>query len=228
MSSRCFSLCLSLLAVAWFVGLSVASASTIFDFSPGSGNFPFTAPGGFVDSGQPSFNQTESGITLTATAAGGNGNIGVANNPNAAPTTVGIGVAGGGGAALQANGESITVTFDTNVLLEEIVLDGHAPPEQAGVALPGFAFSLQQASTINGSAPAGTSFSGAGGATVDDTVTFGTPFALSSGQTIVFTNTTSGGYFVRSITVGVVPEPASLALLGLGGLALLATRRIGA
>ena len=218
-----YSIVLSLFAMLSF-GVSNASA-TLFDFAPGSGNFPFTAPGGFVDSGQGSFNQAEDGITLTAAASGGNGNISVANNPNANPTTVGIGVAGGGGAALQANGESITVSFDTSVLLEELVLDGHAPPEQAGVALPGFSFSLQQASTINGSAPPGTTFSGAGGATVDDTVTFGIPFALSAGQTIVFTNTTSGGYFVRSITASAIPEPTTLALLMASSIVVMSRRR---
>ena len=225
MNSRCVSLCLPLVAAACLVGLSPVSASTLFDFSPGSGDFPFTAPGGFVNSGQASFDQTESGITLTAAADGGLGTIGVANNPHVAPTTVGIGVAGGGGAALQS-GESITVTFDTDVLLEEIVLDGHAPPEMAGIALPGFSFSLQQASTINGSAPPGTSFSGAGGATVDDTLTFGTPFALSTGQSIVFTLANPmGGYFVRSVTVDVIPEPASIALLALGSLTIYSMRR---
>ena len=207
------------------IAVGDASASTVFDFSPGSGDYPFTAPGGFVDTGVSSFDQTEDGATLTAAASGGNGNISAANNPNAGPTIVGIGVAGGGGSALQANGESITVTFDTDVLLESIVLDGNAPPEQPGIALPGFSFSLQQANTINGSAPAGTVFSGAGAATVDDTLTFTTPFALSAGQSVVFTNTTSGGYFVRSLTVAVVPEPATAVLFMAPLAGWLTTRR---
>lgn len=217
-------LCASLTLLALVLAASPTHAATLFDFSPGAGDFPFTAPGGFADSGQSSFMQTEAGVTLTAAASGGNGNIGVANAPNANPTTVGIGVAGGGGAALQANGESITLSFDSNVSIESIVLDGHAPPEIAGVALPGFSFSLQQASTINGSAPAGTVFSGAGAATVDDTVTFTTPFALAAGETVVFTNTTSGGYFVRSITVNAIPEPTSLLLITMGAIGLSVSR----
>lgn len=203
------------------------AASILFDFSPGAPGYPLTAAGGFANSGMASFNQSVSGVTLTGAASGGLGTIGVANNPNVAPTTVGIGVAGNGGAALGLN-ETVSLSFDANVSIESIVLDGHAPPEVAGVTLPGTGqFTVAMADIVGGTPPPGLTFSGAGGATVDDTITFGTPFALSAGQTVDFqlTNSAGGGYFIRSITVDVVPEPATLGLLVLAGLTTLTAGR---
>ncbi|MEO0587761.1 MAG: PEP-CTERM sorting domain-containing protein [Planctomycetota bacterium] len=210
-------------SLAAFAITPVVSAA-LFDFAPGATGYPFN-PVGNVNTGVGNFNQTVDGMTLTASASGGNIS---ANNQSVGTGIVGIGVVGNGGTAINASGgESITVTFDTDVLLEQIVLDGHANPDSAGVTLPGTGlFSVIGANTVNGNPPAGVTFLSLNGGdqTVDDTITFGTPVQIDAGETVVFNNVGGGGYFIRSITVAAVPEPGSLALLGLG-VAAVAVRR---
>ena len=217
----------NLIATATILAMGAMSASAAtFDFSPGATGFPFN-PTGNVNTGVTTFSQPVSGITLTGTANGGN--ISANNQTTGAGNgNVGLGVVGNGGTAINSGGgENLTFTFDMNVLLEEIVIDGHANPESAQVALPGFTFQVVGANTINGSAPAGTTFLSTSGAdaTVEDFVTFGTPFALSAGQSIVLSNSTSGGYFVQSITASPVPEPSGIVLAAAGLLMFLRRRK---
>ena len=74
------------------------------------------------------------------------------------------------------------------------------------------------ASLVTGTAPAGTIFTG--GTTNDDgdVVTFNSPVLLTAGSTITITGDQTAGtgtFSLRNITVSPVPEPSSLALLGI-------------
>ena len=217
----------NMIAIATMLAIGTMSASaTMFDFAPGAPGFPFN-PVGNVNTGVASFTQLVNGITLTGTSTGGNIS---ANNQATGPGNgnVGLGVVGNGGTAINSTaGEKLTFTFDMDVILDEIVIDGHANPESAQVDLPGFTFQVVGANTVNGSAPAGTTFLSTNGAdaTVEDFITFSPGFTLLAGQSLMLSNSTAGGYFVQSLHAKPVPEPSGLALAAVGLLMFLRRRR---
>lgn len=171
---------------------------------------------------EPSGAATDSGIDLVVTAVGGN-----LTDPSG---DAGVGVVGSG--AGLGNGEFLELSFDAFVLLESITFDDISSPvsltiiDDAGIdGLLGTADDVLILATTSISAgatlPAGLSFDGP-----SEVLTFSPKIALAADDVIRIGGTDSNGgpdEFVVSLTV--IPEPASLALLGLGGMAMFVPRR---
>lgn len=156
---------------------------------------------------------TEAGVTVNASAAGGDLNS----------LSTSFGVDGPASSATDdsdqidnALGESITFEFvfpglTVSILSIDFVSVGSA---NAGDAV---FFAINAGSTTK----LETGVTGFSGGT--DLYTPVTPISLSSGDTLTITAEDVAG--IEGFTLDVIPEPGTLALVGLGGLTMLARRR---
>lgn len=215
-----------------FSGLLVAAASlaasgtasgAVFIAEPTTTNaatsFPtVTGPGGTNESSITSV--AVDGVTLTLTEAGGNaGGVSGSNDSGG-----GIGVTGGG--SFNINGsESLTLTFNQDVYLDQLSFAGFSFGESVDIAIP----SLSIATNIAGNQVFTTPVAGivpAANATGDFTLNFtAETFDLSTGDTIVITAGSGSSILVDSVSVTAIPEPGSLALLGLGATFMIRRKR---
>ena len=178
---------------------------------------------------------TQSGLTATVVAA----DNGVLDNIQRDSNNNFIGVAGpgststaGGAANNQISGlETLTLTFDQSVFLLGADYFGVGQNADAGVFETGI-FKVRGDSGgdvdyfengVELATPAGYTFEG-----TNDVLTVGS-LLIPAGTPLVFLqddiNGSGSAFGLQSVTVELVPEPASLALLGLGGLCLLSRRR---
>lgn len=155
-----------------------------------------------------SLSLTVDGITVTLTA-----NIGVLNTT--ATSGFGVNAPGTGDETSQIDNvlgvESVSFVFDVPVRLDQIVLSlftGGATGDLALLTIDGFA-----PLTLNPTAPA------------LDVYNFASNNTVPAGQSIVLAYQAGNGFSFDSFSVTVAPEPASLALLGLGLVGLGWSRR---
>jgi len=202
-----------LAAIAAAIGLSAAPAQAVtIDMTnpPGGGN---AAAGEAVDN-LVSGNYSQDGATLTISAVGGAGAILRANS-----TGLGVNETGDGAATQidQALSQAVSIVFDVEIDLLSIDFgsvggSGDAARIQSG------AFDLTvfdgEANWDNGTdawtAPSALN------------IPVGTPLVLSATGTASAQNARVN---VQALVFNIVPEPASMALFGLGGLCLMKRRR---
>lgn len=214
----------ALAACAALSGSAVAAPVT-FSTQPGSADFPtVTAAGG---TGQNSLtSEANAGLTLTVTADGGFNTIAGSND-------------GGGGFGVTGNGsfdinnrdvdsdESLALSFNQDVYINQItfVVFAFADSTQLDIESLSISTEARGNSTFT---PAVTGLSTDGNATGPFEINFaGEDFLLTAGETIVIGQgaNSNNGILLDGITVTAVPEPGSMALLALGGLAMVARRR---
>jgi len=146
-----------------------------------------------------SFSLTADGITATLTA-----NIGVLNTT--AVSGFGVNAPGTGDETSQIDNilgvESVSIVFNVGVRLDQIVLSlftGGATGDVASLTIDGFA-----PLTLNPTAPA------------LDVYDFASNNTVPAGQSVVLAYQAGNGFSFDSFIVTAAPEPASLALLGVG------------
>lgn len=177
----------------------------------------------------------EGSITLTAGATGGDINV-TATGSNL------FGISGNGASTLSDTSEILTLTFDTDVYLEQIDLSQLGNGETATVSIPSLnlSFTVADDGTANviltaqpGSDPLTGITPGSSTGTSGDTIDFALDsFTLTAGDTILLSvldtfaaPATDSSVALESITVSAVPEPGSLLLTALGGGLMLLRRR---
>lgn len=174
----------------------------------------------------------EQGVTLTASAAGGNLNI-------LATSAELFGIAGNGAGTISDASEILSLSFDADVFLEQIDLNQLGNGESATLAIPSLNLNFTVAdngtnlvvTALGGSAALTGITVGPTTGTTADTINFAAgSFALTAGSvvdiSVLDTFVSPAGdssVALEGITV-TIPEPASLALVGIGGLVLLGRR----
>ena len=124
-----------------------------------------------------------------------------------------MGVTGNG--SFNINGpESLTLTFNQDVYLDQLSFAGFSFGESVDIAIT----SLSIATNITGNqtfTPAVAGITPAGNANGDFTLNFtAETFEISAGDTVVIS--TGSSILLDSVSVTAVPEPSSMALLVLG------------
>lgn len=224
-------------SVAVFAASS-AEAGVLFDLT--TDNTSFAA----ADNPSNPFSITVEGVTLTISGdnapgtatlfqvSGPSGEAGGFNGVGVGPSGAGVQGTIGSNANIADLGESLSFSFDTDVILEVIDLEeipGGALTSVL-VELPG----LGNDFTIFGNSTE----TGEGGSTAlgdfqqgPETITFiNGGFALAAGQVVTINglnvnpDNTNNGFFLQGITA-VIPEPSSVALLGLGSVLIAARKR---
>ena len=167
--------------------------------------YDFTLKGGTFD-GQTSviIPLTDGAISFNMTVSGSGGNL----NSNS-------GDFGIGDDQIDGTSESITLTFSTPIDFKVIEFGAVGADILDGVNL-----------TVAGSATnLYTDVSGFAGGS--DIYTPASPMRVNLGQSIVITGSAASSSFdLENITLEAVPEPATMLLIGIGGLLALMTRRI--
>ena len=207
-------ICLSV----FFCGFSLTShaSADIVDIGLTSGD----ATGGVINAANdlvtsnPTYDVLEGGNGLTLTLGG------TADDPdaefNGTASAFGINTTGGGDDSDRIEdefGETISFTFNQDIGLHEVDLENITNDEIITVTIGGDTFSIDNANTSGG-----------------DVFDFG-DFAVSAGTAISFavsseTNVSNGfGFQGIVVHVDAVPEPGSLAIVGLGSLFFLGRRR---
>ena len=200
-----------------------AASAAVFTTVPGSAtqapsplDFPAITSAG--NTGQTSLtSDAEDGIQLTVSASGGLGFIAASNNFGG-----GFGVAGNSSFDI-SGAESLTLAFDQDIYLDQLSFNAFTETESANIAIASLAIAVN----VSGDETITPSVSGvtvSRGDANDITLNFtAETFQLSAGDSIVITQGpgtgTSGtgpGILVDSVSVSAVPEPGSMALLGLG------------
>ncbi len=181
-----------------------ASAEVTYDFTGKAGVFDNeTSVDVSVSDGD-----TGNTTTMTVNAIGGElnsnaGDLGIDDDVEPASTSDKI----------DGTDEGITLSFDKDVELVVIDLGSVGSDATEGALLTIDAFDITLHTGVSG-------FNG-----TSDTYTPGSPIAISAGTPIQLTGSAATSSFdLEAITLNVIPEPASLALLGLGGLALIRRR----
>lgn len=212
-------------AVAATASLAVSGTAlgAVFIAEPTTTNaatsFPtVTGPGGTTQSSITSV--AVDGVTLTLTQAGGNaGGVSGSNDGGG-----GIGVTGNG--SFDINGsESLTLTFNQDVYLDQLSFRVFGFGESVDLSIPSLAIATNVAGNQTFTpAVAGITAPGVanGGFILDFTAE---TFEISTGDTIVISAGAGSGILVDSVSVTAVPEPGSLALLGLGATFMIRRKR---
>lgn len=133
---------------------------------------------------------------------------GVGTDLNATTTSLGInaGAAGDDTDGFDAlTNESVTISFSETVSITQLDFAGFETGEVFAVGANSIGFADLTSGTT-------------------DIYDFASPFILAANTQITFA-VTSGAIGIEGMTLEVVPEPSSTALLGLGGLALILRRR---
>lgn len=212
---------------AWVVGLGCvcftalqASAAVVtFDF--GNANTANNSQNGGAGNWTPFANETTpvgtsasltiSGLEMTINGVangGGDDTWGINNQGIGIHTDAG---SGAGSRRLDGSlGEAISFSFDQDVTLTSIRLGSFGLAEEATVAISGGS----TITIVSANEGPQNDFSLGGN-------------AVSAGTLVTVTTSvpTGGGVLFNEITVDAIPEPGSLALLGLGGLLVLRRRR---
>lgn len=210
-------------AAALVSGAGVALGEPVtFSTQPGSPDFPtVTGPG---NTGQTTLtSEPRDGLTLTLTAAGG---LTPPRITGSVDGNDGFGVAGNSSFDINGN-ESLTLTFNQDVFIQQITFDVFSFDDSVDLEIVSLGVDTEVAgdSTFT---PEVEGISTGGNASGPFALNFEDgDFSLSAGQTIVIRQGagSNNGILLDGVTVSPVPEPGSMALLTLGGLALVTRRR---
>lgn len=210
-------------AVALVASVSATAAPVTFSTQPGSSDFPTVTAAG--NTGATSLTSVPNdGLTLTVTAAGG------LSTPRIAGSTDGedgFGVAGNSSYDINGSDESLTLTLNQDVYIDQITFDVFGFTDQVSIEIP----SLSILTDVNGDTtfdPAVSGMSTGGAASGPFAVNFASEqFLLLAGQTIVIKqgSGSNNGILLDGITVTPVPEPGSMALLACGVVAFVCRHR---
>ena len=174
-----------------------------------------TNNGGFLD-GDASDTSTVDGVTLTAS------------------TTDGVFQSSGGGTGIEGSGEPNVANdqFQVNTG-EDFAFSFDTPGTLTGFTIRVFGDSAAVTVSNGTESETATGFNTTSGLGPAVTLNYSLDFA--AGETLSFASVGVGsggsngsqGYRIQSVTIDAIPEPASLALLGAGGVLMLGRRRQG-
>lgn len=189
-------------------------------------------------------------ITATATAGAGTTlDINGSGDPVGANAYIGIGTNGGNADARMDGAETLTLSFNVDVIFENIAFSHLNGTERARMTTSGSAFDGLTYSDLNDASQDVGAFGGFGyndatdsfdlqsasGGNYDPPFIFGvdgnSQILLSAGDSITFSfggsGADAGGYAIAhfDVSAAAVPEPSSTTLIGLSGLLFMLRRR---